>query len=340
MCTRRAPSRAVLVGPRDHLGWRQQRHLPDHSAHARGPFGRVPKVVVSTTAGGDVKLFVEETDITMMYRVVDVAGVNSILKSILTNAAGAIVGMVNARAELGEQGKKEGVKDGKRIAITMFGVTSCLDAIRRILTSVSPHDKEKYEIFVFHATGVGGLAMEQLIQEGRVDAVIDLTTTEVADELFGGLLAAIPKRLEAGAQMGIPMVISVGACDMVNFGPEDTVPEKHRERRLYEHNPAVTLMRTSKEENIEIGRFIAEKLLVNVKKSEAIKVLLPLGGVSIIDKEGQPFHHQQADAALFHKLQEGLKSSKIQVIILDNNINDEAVAQAVVESISELMAKS
>jgi uncharacterized protein (UPF0261 family) len=299
-----------------------------------------PKVVVSTMAGGDVKLFVEETDITMMYRVVDVAGVNSILKSILTNAAGAIVRMVNARAELGDQGKKEGVKDGKRIAITMFGVTCCVDAIRRILTSASPHDKEKYEVFVFHATGVGGLAMERLIREGRVDAAIDLTTTEVADELFGGFLAAIPKRLEAGAQMGIPMVISVGACDMVNFGPEDTVPEKHRERKLYEHNPAVTLMKTSKEENIEIGRFIAEKLLVNVKKSEAIKVLLPLGGVSMIDKEGQPFHHQQADAALFHTLQGGLKSSKIQVIILDNNINDEAFAQAVVESISELMAKS
>jgi uncharacterized protein (UPF0261 family) len=277
----------------------------------------------------------------MMYRVVDVAGVNSILKSILKNAAGAIVGIVNARAELGEQGKKEDVKDGKRIAITMFGVTTpCIDAIRRILTSASPHDNEKDEVFVFHATGVGGLAMERLIREGLVDAVIDLTTTEVADELFGGFLATGPKRLEAGAQMGILMVISVGACDMVNSGPEDTVPEKHRERRLYEHNPAITLMRTIREKKTEIGRFIAEKLLVNVKKSEAIKVLLPLGGISMIDKEGQPFHHQEADAALFRPLQEGLKSSKIQVIILDNNINNEAFAQAIVDSISELMARS
>jgi uncharacterized protein (UPF0261 family) len=298
-----------------------------------------PKVMVSTMASGDIKHFVQETDITMMYSVVDIAGVNSILRRILGNAAGAIVGMVDAYASPEGDREKDG-RRGKRIAITMFGVTTpCVDTIRRFLES-PPHDKDKYEIYVFHATGAGGLAMERLIREGQVDAVIDLTTTEVADELFGGVLAAGPNRLEAGAQMGIPMVVSVGACDIVNFGPRDTVPETRRRRNLYEHNPAVTLMRTSKDENIEIGNFIAKKLSTYVKNPGKIKVLLPLGGLSMIDKEGHAFHDPEADEALFQTLEDGLEASKIAVTSLDNNINDEAFARAVTDSTIELMQKS
>ncbi len=299
-----------------------------------------PKVMVSTMASGDVKPFVEETDVTMMYSVVDVAGINSILAMILANAAGAVVGMVNAKARADIDDRKIDARRGKRIAITMFGVTTpCVDTIRMILTS-APYEKENYEIFVFHATGAGGRAMERLIREDGIDAVIDLTTTEIADELFGGVLAAGPGRLEAGAQMGIPMVVSVGACDMVNFGPKDTVPEKYRGRKLYEHNPAVTLMRTSKAENIETGRFIASKLSANVKRSEVVRVLLPLGGVSMLDQRGQAFHDQEADQALFDTLEEGLKDSMIQVTSLDHHINDEGWAEAAVESIIELMKKA
>jgi uncharacterized protein (UPF0261 family) len=294
-----------------------------------------PKVMVSTMASGDIKPFVEETDITMMYSVVDVAGMNSILRKVLANAAGAIVGMVNAASE--EQDKKVEERRGKRIAITMFGVTTpCVDTIRKILTS-APHDKQIYEIYVFHATGSGGRAMERLITEGQIDAVIDLTTTEIVDELCGGVLTAGPRRLEAGAGMGIPMVISVGACDMVNFGPKDTVPEKRQGRKLYEHNPAVTLMRTSKEENVEVGRYITDKLVTHVKRPELAKVLLPLRGISMIDKEGEAFHDREADQALFETLKSGLAISELQVTSFDMHINDEAFAQAVVDTVLELM---
>ncbi|KAI1618235.1 hypothetical protein EDD36DRAFT_425915, partial [Exophiala viscosa] len=207
-----------------------------------------PKLMVSTMASGDVKHYVEETDITMMYSVVDIAGVNSILQRILSNAAAAISAMTVSYAKSLVDPSAAGMK-GKRIAITMFGnTTPCVDQVRRILTS-TPHDVSDYEIYVFHATGAGGRAMERLIAEGQIDAVIDLTTTEIADELFGGVLAAGPDRLEVAAKLGIPMIVSVGACDMVNFGPKDTVPEKYKDRKLVEHNPAVTLMRTTPEEN-------------------------------------------------------------------------------------------
>ena len=296
-----------------------------------------PKVMVSTMASGNIRPFVEETDITIMYSVVDVAGMNSILGKILANAAGAIVGMVNAAAKQDGPGRKLDERPGKRIAITMFGVTTpCVDTIRTILTS-PPNDKENYEIYVFHATGSGGLAMERLIREGQIDAVIDLTTTEIADEMFGGVLSAGSERLEAGAQLGIPMVVSVGACDMINFGPKDTVPEKFRGRNFYEHNPVVTVMRTSKEENVQMGMYIADKLSTNVQRPERIRVLFPLGGLSMIDKDGQAFHDQGADRALFETLKERLKSSGIHVASFENNINDEAFAQAVVDSIVELI---
>jgi uncharacterized protein (UPF0261 family) len=229
---------------------------------------------------------------------------NSVLGRILSNAAGAIVGMTMAYANSlktdnqGIRTRESGAGAGKRIGITMFGVTTpCVDTIRRILSS-PPHDTANHEIYVFHATGAGGLAMERLISEGQIDAVIDLTTTEVCDHLSGGVLSAGPNRLEAGAKKGIPMVVSVGACDMVNFGPKDTVPDKYKDRNLFEHNPAVTLMRTNGDECREIGGFIVEKLKTFADKPEMIRVLLPTGGVSMIDKPGQPFHDEKADEAL------------------------------------------
>ena len=300
-----------------------------------------PKLMVSTMASGDIKHYVEETDITMMHSVVDIAGLNSILRRILSNAAGAITGMVMAYTNSlkDDDTGTSPLTTGKRIAITMFGVTTpCVDAIRRILTS-APHDSARYEIYVFHATGAGGLAVERLIREGQIDAVVDLTTTEVCDHLYGGVLSAGPERLEAGAKKGLPMIVSVGACDMVNFGPRATVPEKNRDRKLFEHNPAVTLMRTSDEECEGIGRFIAGKLKSNAIKPELVKVLLPEGGVSMIDKPGQAFHDSNADKVLFDVLEEELKDTKIAVERHPGNVNDEDFAQAVTNKIVNLMEK-
>ena len=269
---------------------------------------------------------------------------NSVLGRILSNAAGAIVGMTTAYAESlktqthGIQTGESGA--GKRIGITMFGVTTpCVDTIRRILSS-PPHDTSKHEIYVFHATGAGGLAMERLVNEGQIDAVIDLTTTEVCDHLCGGVLSAGPNRLESGAKKGIPVVVSVGACDMVNFGPKDSVPDNYKHRNLFEHNPAVTLMRTNEEECREIGKFIAEKLKTCAAKQDMVKVLLPSGGVSMIDKPGQPFHDEQADEALFSVLEGGLRQTKIQVTRLPNNVNDDAFAEAVVEALMGMIGRS
>ncbi|KAK5094961.1 hypothetical protein LTS08_008357 [Lithohypha guttulata] len=291
-----------------------------------------PKLLVSTMASGDIKPFVGEVDITMMYSVVDIAGLNSVLKQILANAAGAISGMTLAYSE---HSKEEKVK-GKRIAITMFGVTTpCVDHIRKILTT-TPHDVSDYELYIFHATGSGGKAMERLIEEGQIDAVIDLTTTEVPDELFGGVLTAGPDRLNAAARKGIPVILSTGACDMVNFGPKDTVPEKYQDRNLYVHNSAVTLMRTTQDENKEIGNFIVKKLKGATDPSK-IRVLLPTGGVSMIDAPGQPFHDPQADEALFKTIADGLSDTKIGVFQYLEKVNDEAFAAQLCDHLLEVM---
>ncbi|KAL1875033.1 hypothetical protein Plec18167_005701 [Paecilomyces lecythidis] len=232
-----------------------------------------PKLMVSTMASGNVKPFIEETDITLMYSVVDIAGTNSVLNRILSNAAGAIVGMTTSYAEHLSWESVEPAK--KRVAVTMFGVTTpCVDKIREHL-----HQKYGYEVYVFHATGSGGKAMERLVGEGQIDAVIDLTTTEIADELVGGVLTAGPERLKAAAKVGIPQIVSVGACDMVNFGPKDTVPERFTGRLLYEHNPAVTLMRTTEEECQKIGQDIAQKLRMYSTKPNLIRLVLPERGI-------------------------------------------------------------
>ncbi|OCT48880.1 hypothetical protein CLCR_04871 [Cladophialophora carrionii] len=295
-----------------------------------------PKLMVSTMASGDIKHYVEETDITMMYSVVDIAGINSILKRILSNAAAAISAMTVSFAKSLVDASTVEAK-GKRIAITMFGnTTPCVDAVRQILTS-APHDASDYEIYVFHATGSGGRAMERLIAEGQIDAVIDLTTTEIPDELFGGVLSAGPDRLEVAAKKGIPLVVSVGACDMVNFGPKDSVPEKYKDRKLFVHNPAVTLMRTTPEENAQIGQFIVDKLATHASNPSAIRVLLPEKGISMLDAPDKPFHDPHADKALFETIEEGLEATKIDVERHDLHINDEVFAGHVASAILEVM---
>lgn len=292
-----------------------------------------PKLMVSTMASGDIKPYIEETDISMMYSVVDIAGMNSILKQILSNAAGGICGMTTANFGLK---KEDSEAVGKRIAVTMFGVTTpCVDNIRKILTT-TPHSVNDYEIYVFHATGSGGKAMERLIEEGRIDAVIDLTTTEIADELIGGVLTAGSGRLEAAAKKGVPVILSVGACDMVNFGPRESVPEKFADRNLYIHNPTVTLMRTTKEENRKIGNFIASKL-ASSQDATKVRVLLPKGGISMIDKTGQPFHDPEADDELFKAIAEGLGDTKIDVYTYPEHINDDQFAIQVCEQLLEVM---
>jgi uncharacterized protein (UPF0261 family) len=301
-----------------------------------------PKFMVSTMASGDVSHLVEETDITLMYSVVDIAGTNSVLNQILTNAAAAITGAAtayyrsrneNASAITSAEQRK------KRIAITMFGVTTpCVDVIREHLES-----EYAYEVYVFHATGSGGKAMERLIRERQIDAVLDMTTTEIADELVGGVLSAGPQRLTAAAQAGIPQVISVGACDMVNFGPRDTVPAKftsaENKRLLYEHNPAVTLMRTTPLECTRIGEFIASKLRNQAVRPELVKVLLPIGGISMISTPSQPFYMPESDAALFETIERHLQGHGIEVRRDDREINNRGFALLAAELLVDVIRK-
>jgi uncharacterized protein (UPF0261 family) len=277
-----------------------------------------------------------------MYSVVDIAGTNSMLNQILSNAAGAILGATTAyyhnlhssRSHDADRPAK------KRVGMTMFGVTTpCVDAIRSHLES-----KHDCEVYVFHATGAGGRAMERLIRERRLDAVLDMTTTEIADELVGGVLSAGPDRLTAAAQAGIPQIISVGACDMVNFGPRDTVPPKfalqEHNRLLYEHNPAITLMRTTPDECTRIADFIASTLRDHAVRPDLIRVLLPVGGISMIATPSQPFHDAEADQALFGWLKRRLAGSGIEVQEDERDINDAGFAVAAAESLLELIKRS
>jgi uncharacterized protein (UPF0261 family) len=284
------------------------------------PFG-VPKLMVSTLASGQTRPYVGERDIAMFYSVVDISGINRISRTVLANAAYAMAGMVAERAATP-------VTDKPLITATMFGVTTpCVEAARQRLEAAD------YEVLVFHATGSGGRAMESLISDGLISGVLDITTTELADELVGGVLSAGPDRLTAAAVRGVPQVISLGALDMVNFGPPDSVPEKFRDRRFYQHNPTVTLMRTTPEENDRLGLEIAQKASAS-KGPTAI--LVPLRGVSAIDKEGGPFWWPEADRALFQRIRNEL-SSRVQLIELDMHINDPAFAQATAAKLLELM---
>ena len=277
----------------------------------------VPKLMVSTLASGDTSPYVQSKDICMMYSVVDISGINRLSRQILTNAARAVVGMVTAAAP-------EATDDKPLIAATMFGVTTpCVTKAREILEAAG------YEVLVFHATGTGGRAMEDLVKGGFLAGVLDVTTTELADELVGGILSAGPERLEAAGQAGLPQVIAPGALDMVNFGPSDTVPEKFSERHFYQHNPTVTLMRTTPEETAELGKIMAHKL------SEAngpTTVLIPVQGVSAIDKTGQPFDSPEARDAWRENLKAYI-ADNVTVIEMDVHINDDEFATKLAETL-------
>lgn len=281
------------------------------------PIG-LPKLIVSTVASGDTRPYVKEKDITMMYSVVDISGINSISNKILTNATYAILGMLKA--------KYQELKTKKPlIAASMFGVTTpCVTVARDYL------ENKGYEVLVFHATGAGGMAMESLIQAGFIKGVLDVTTTELADELVGGVLTAGPERLEMAAKKGIPQVVSVGALDMVNFGPIETVPEKFQGRNLYKHNATITLMRTTLEENQALGKIIAEKLNKTTGKTA---VYLPLKGVSLIDTAGQVFYGPQEDQMLFTTLKNNLNLDLVEVRELDMEINDPEFALAMAKKL-------
>jgi uncharacterized protein (UPF0261 family) len=276
----------------------------------------VPKIMVSTLASGDTSPYVDTKDISMMYSVVDIAGINSLSRQILANAAGAIVGMVNAEVPAAE--------DKPLIGATMFGVTTpCVTKARELLEDAG------YEVLVFHATGAGGRAMEDLVKGGFIVGVLDATTTELADELVGGVLSAGPDRLEAAGDLGVPQVVAPGALDMVNFGPPDTVPEQFKDRTFYQHNPTVTLMRTTVEENAELGKIMGQKLS---QAKGPTTVIIPKQGVSAIDQEGQPFYSAEAEAAWIENLKANL-GDNVTLIEMDNHINDDTFAEKLVETL-------
>jgi uncharacterized protein (UPF0261 family) len=285
----------------------------------------VPKLIVSTVASGDTRPYVGAVDVTMMYSVVDISGINQISAQILTNAAGAIAGMASATVP-GRSGERP------LIGATMFGVTTpCVTRARERLEELG------YEVLVFHATGTGGQSFEALATGGYLVGALDVTTTELADDLVGGVLSAGPDRLEAVGESGIPQVVSLGALDMVNFGPRETVPSQFEGRNLYVHNPTITLMRTTAEENAELGRRIARKL--NGADSPTV-LFIPLKGVSAIDVDGQPFRDAEADEALFAALRQGIDASKVEVHEVDADVNDPAFATAMADRLHELVQEA
>lgn len=283
----------------------------------------VPKLMVSTVASGDTRPYVGAVDIAMMYSVVDISGLNRISERILTNAAAAMAGMARASASFQASAESKPL-----IGATMFGVTTpAVTAARERLEALG------YEVLVFHATGTGGQSMEALIGGGFLAGVLDLTTTELADELVGGVLSAGPERLEMAGRLGVPQVVSLGALDMVNFGPLASVPERFQGRNLYEHNATVTLMRTTPEENAELGSIIARKL--NAATGPTV-VFIPLRGISMIATEGGPFYDREADRALIECLKAGLREG-IEVREMDMDINDERFAHAMAEKLDEMV---
>ena len=283
-----------------------------------------PKLVVSTLASGNTAPYVGTSDIVMMPAVVDVQGLNRISRTILARAAGAICGMVEADVAPGRD-------DKPLVVASMFGnTTGCLEAAVPLMEAAG------YEVLVFHATGTGGRALEALVASGLVAGVLDITTTELTDELVGGVLSAGPERLDAAARHGVPAVIAPGCLDMVNFGPPETVPEQFAGRRFYAHNPQVTLMRTSADEAAALGQLVAGK--VNASRGP-VRVLLPRRGLSVIGAPGGPFHDPAADAALCEALESGLRPG-IPCTSLDCGINDPAFARAAVDALLSLMAAS
>ena len=286
------------------------------------PLG-VPKLMVSTMAAGDTRPYVGTMDLTMMYSVVDLAGLNSVSERVLANAAGAAAGMARSAVDA-----MPITTSKPSIGVTMYGVTSgAVTAARQVL------ERRGYEVLGFHATGSGGRAMEALMKAGRLAGVLDITTTELADELAGGMLSAGPDRLETAGSLGLPQAVSVGALDMVTFGPIDTVPEKFRGRQLYQHNPTITIMRTTVEECAQLGRIIADKL--NRAKGP-VAVFIPLSGVSAISTAGGVFYDPEADRALFDALRQEL-DPRIDLVEMEAAINDSAFGRAMAERISTFL---
>jgi uncharacterized protein (UPF0261 family) len=280
----------------------------------------VPKLVVSTMASGDTRPYVGAVDVTLMYSVVDIAGLNPISERILGNAAAAAAGMAKSQGPQAEAEKP-------LVGASMFGVTtpSVTEARKRL-------EELGYEVLVFHATGTGGQSMEALMRSGFITASLDITTTELADELVGGVLSAGPERLEAAGELGIPQVVSLGALDMVNFGPFESVPAQFSDRLLYKHNPTVTLMRTTPEECAELGRVIAQKLN---RAQGPLTVFVPLKGISLIATEGQVFHDPAADEALFGALRQYLDPD-VDVRELELDVNDPEFANAMADRLHAL----
>lgn len=281
-----------------------------------------PKLIVSTMASGDTRPYVGSSDITMMHPVVDLAGINTISKRILGNAAAAAAGMAAAY-------EKSEPEHGRKplIGATMFGVTTpCVTTAREWL------EEHGYEVLVFHATGTGGRSMEGLMRGGSITGALDITTTELVDELVGGVLSAGRDRLETAGSLGLPQVVSLGALDMANFGPLETVPEEYRDRNLHRHNPNVTLMRTTPEEGARLGSIIATKLN---RARGPVSLFIPNKGLSMLSTTGEVFHDSAADEALIFALKAGLEDS-IEIIEMDTDINDASFAIAMARRMDEL----
>ncbi|MEO8311758.1 MAG: Tm-1-like ATP-binding domain-containing protein [Caldimonas sp.] len=285
----------------------------------------VPKVMVSTMASGDTRPYVGPSDICMMYSVTDVQGIHRISEQVLANAAHALAGMIAHPPAISPTSKPA-------LGLTMFGVTTaCVQGVVKRLEA-------DYDCLVFHATGVGGQSMEKLADSGMLAGVIDVSTTEIADEIGGGVLSAGPTRLDVFARHPLPYVGSCGALDMINFGAWDTVPERLRGRRLYRHNPTVTLMRTTADECRAIGAFLADKLNA---MTGPVRFLIPEGGLSSIDLPGQPFHDPDADRALFASLEERFRAGADRKLVrLPHHVNDEAFIEALVAAWREVATRT
>ncbi|MED6186940.1 ToMV susceptible protein tm-1(GCR26) [Stylosanthes scabra] len=296
------------------------------------PIG-VPKVIVSTVASGQTEPYIGTSDLVLFPSVVDIAGVNSVSKVILSNAAAAFAGMVVGRAVQSLEDSSSSVEHKPTVGITMFGVTTlCVDAVKDRM------NREGYETLVFHATGVGGRAMENLVREGYIQGVCDITTTEVADYIVGGVMACDSSRFDAISEKKVPLVLSVGALDMVNFGAKDTIPQEFQQRNIYDHNKQVSLMRTTVEENKKFADFIANKLN---NSSSKIRVCLPEKGISALDAPGKPFHDPKATGTLLHELQRLVQTNNDrQVKVYPHHINDLEFANALVDAFLDINADS
>ncbi|GLR84329.1 ABC transporter permease [Bradyrhizobium iriomotense] len=292
----------------------------------------VPKLIISSVASGDVGPYVGPADITMMYSVTDVQGLNSISRAVLANGANALAGMVKARLDQREAKERTAAASLPAVGITMFGVTT--PAVQKIAADL----REDFECLVFHATGVGGRSMEKLVESGQLAGVIDLTTTEVCDLLMGGVFPATEDRFGAIIRSRVPYVGSVGALDMVNFGAPDTIPERYRGRKFHVHNPQVTLMRTTVDENERMGRWIGERLN---QMDGPVRFFIPEGGVSALDAQGRSFWDPEADAALFRALERTVRqTSNRQLIRVKNNINDPEFASTIVSAFKTLFGRT